>query len=121
MKQISGFEQERPEIVGWRRSSQGDGLKLVGDLCTAVLSGGMIKFCRQAYDELGTSSMPNSDHPLLDQIAKLRDELKHVDKQKRKAAKLHVLEKEGFEERIAELVLHIRKFPFFKYALTGTD
>ena len=50
--------------------------------------------------------MPNSDHPLLDQIAKLRDELKSLDKQKRKAAKLHVLEKEEFEERIAELVPH---------------
>jgi hypothetical protein len=48
--------------------------------------------------------MPNSDHPLLDQIANLRDELKYLDKQKRKAAKQHALEKEGFNERIAELV-----------------
>ena len=59
--------------------------------------------------------MPNSDHPLLEQIAKLRDEVKNLDKQKRKAAKQHALEKEVLDERIAELVLQlhysIREFP----------
>jgi hypothetical protein len=53
---------------------------------------------------MGTSAMPNSDHPLLEQIGKLRAEAKVLDKQKRKAAKQFATEKQQLEARIETLV-----------------
>lgn len=54
---------------------------------------------------MGIGAMPNSDHPLLDQIGKLRAEVKALDKQTRKAAKQFAVEKQQLEARIETLVL----------------
>ena len=48
--------------------------------------------------------MPNSDHPLLEQIAKLRAEAKNLEKQKRKIIKQFAVERQLLEGRVETLV-----------------
>jgi hypothetical protein len=59
----------------------------------------------QVYDEMGMNALPNSDHPLLEQISKYREEVKNLDKQRRRAAKQFSLERENLQTRIADLVI----------------
>ncbi len=61
-------------------------------------------FAKQAYDESGIGAMPNSDHPLLEQVENLRADVKNLDKQKRKAAKYFDTQRRILESRVETLV-----------------
>ena len=62
--------------------------------------------------------MPNSDHPLLEQVEKLRADAKNLDKQKRKAAKHFDVQRRILESRVETLV---RKYTRIEKILLARD